>query len=163
MFYSRITLYAIPPSAFIRRIYMNYSIFINNEEIPVSEDVYRAYWKGARKERYFAESDIHNHVFSYDALDNEDMNGEDIFADDTSIEDQVIKSIEEQQLHTALSELNAEDYNIIYRLYFCNTSLRKLSQEMGIALSTLHYRHHAILHKLQSCMNNKRSLQMRAN
>ncbi len=142
---------------------MNYSIFINNEEIPVSEEVYRVYWKGARKERYFAESDIHNHVFSYDALDNEDMNGEDIFADDTSIEEQVIKDIETHQLYAAMSELNPEDYNIIYRLYFCNTSLRKLSQETGIALSTLHYKHHAILQKLRSCMNNKSSQQMHAN
>ncbi len=133
---------------------MNYSIWINNEEVPVSEAVYRVYWKGARKERYFTEGDIHNHVFSYDALDTGDMNGEDIFANvlDIPIEEQVIENIETQQLYNALSKLTPEDYNIIYKLYFCKCSLRGLSRETGIALSTLHYRHHAILLKLRNYM-----------
>lgn len=129
---------------------MNYSIWINNNEVPVSEEVYRTYWKGARKERYFAESDIHNHVFSYDALDNEDMNGEDIFTNilEVPVDEQVITRIEVQRLYDSLLKLSCEDRYIIYRIYFCGISLRKLSEELGIALSTLHYRHHSILHKL---------------
>lgn len=129
---------------------MDYSIWINNNEVSVSEEVYRTYWKGARKERYFAESDIHNHVFSYDALDNEDMKGEDIFTDSlvVPIEEQVITRIEVQQLYNSLSKLSCEDRYIIYRIYFCRLPLRKLSEELGIALSTLHYRHHSILHRL---------------
>lgn len=31
---------------------MDYTIWVNNQEVPVSEDVYRVYWKGVRKERY---------------------------------------------------------------------------------------------------------------
>lgn len=133
---------------------MNYSIWINNKEIPVSEDIYKAYWKGVRKERYFAESDIHNHVFSYDALDNEDMNGEDIFTNvlEVPIEEQVMAHIEVQQLYNSLSKLSCEDRYIIYRIYFCKIPLRKLSKELGIALSTLHYRHHSILQKLYNDM-----------
>ena len=50
---------------------MNYYIQIDRRAIPVSEEIYKAYCKGIRKERYFAESDIHNHIFSYDSLDCE--------------------------------------------------------------------------------------------
>lgn len=133
---------------------MDYAIWINNKKVPVSKAVYSAYWKGARKERYFSESDIHNHVFSYDALDQDDMNGEDIFtsATDIPVDEQVIASLENQQLYDAIAKLSSEDYNIIYKLYFCNISLRKLAAESGVALSTLHYRHHAILLKLRRYM-----------
>ena len=134
---------------------MDYSIWINNEKIPVSEDVYRVYWKGARKERYFSEGDMHNHVFSYDALDTEDINGEDIFsnAQDVPIDEQVILKLEKQQLYKAIEKLPPKDYMIIYSLYFRRVSLRKLSDELGLAPSTLHYRHHAILKRLKGYLD----------
>ena len=48
---------------------MQYFIRIKDQEIPVTEPVYKLYCQGERKERYFRESDYHNKVFSYDALD----------------------------------------------------------------------------------------------
>lgn len=136
---------------------MNYFIWINNEEVPVSESVYRAYWKGVRKERYFTESDIHNHVFSYDALDTEEMNGEDMFFCDSAIpvDEQVIGFIEAEQLHNAVNKLSNDEFYIINKLYFDNISMRRLSAESGISLSTLHYRHQRILKKLKSYLENK--------
>lgn len=133
---------------------MNYFIWINNEAVPVSESVYRAYWQGARKERYFAESDIHNHVFSYDALDTDEMNGGDLFSrnSDVPVDDQVIRNLETEQLYDAMKKLSSEEYHIIDKLYFCGTSLRRLSQETGIPLSTLHGKHRKILQKLRCCM-----------
>ena len=60
---------------------MDYYIKIHDKQIPVSEEIYKAYCKGDRKERYFRESDIKNQTFFYDALDTEDLNGSDRFAD----------------------------------------------------------------------------------
>ncbi len=133
---------------------MNYSIWINNEEIPVSEDVYRVYWKGVRKERYFAESDVHNHTFSYDALDTEEMNGSDMFqsVSQLPVEEQVIGALETKQLYSALAKLPEEEIYIIKQLYFNNISLRKLAENLKLPLSTLHYRHHRILRKLHTYM-----------
>ena len=60
---------------------MQYFIRIRGQEIPVTEPVYKLYCQGERKERYFRESDYHNKVFSYDALDTEEMNGCKLMAD----------------------------------------------------------------------------------
>lgn len=130
---------------------MEYSIWIDGKEVPVSEKVYRVYWKGVRKERYFAEGDIHNHVFSYDALDTQEMNGKDLVCRDSdiSVEEQVIRGLEETRLYDAMARLSEDEYYIIERIYFDNMSLRKLSQESGIPLSTLYYRHQRILRKLR--------------
>ncbi len=133
---------------------MSYSIWVNNKEVPVNENVYKAYWKGVRKERYFAESDIHNHTFSYDALDTEEMNGSDMFpsVSQTSVEEQVIVTLETEQLYLALEQLSDEEIYIVRQLYFYDISLRKLAENLQIPLSTLHYRHHRILQKLHTYM-----------
>ena len=54
---------------------MQYYIRIDNRNVYVSEEIYKLYCKGERKERYFRESDIHNKTFYYNALDTEDFNG----------------------------------------------------------------------------------------
>ena len=47
---------------------MKYFIRIDNETVFVTEEIYKAYCQGQRKERYFRESDIHNKTVYYDAL-----------------------------------------------------------------------------------------------
>ncbi len=135
----------------------NYFIWMNQHPISVSEDVYKAYWKGQRKERYFSESDIHNHVFYYDALDTEETNGSDIFQDETClpVEEQVLKNIEIDRLHDAMNKLSAHDYELITRLYFYGESLRSISKTTNISLSTLHYRHKSILKRLKKLLADK--------
>lgn len=132
----------------------DFFIWINNLPVAVSETVYKTYWKGQRKERYFAESDIHNKVFYYNALDTEETNGSDIFLDEASppVDEQVIQNMEISRLHNALKKLSDSDYALIYRLYFYGTSLRTISREDNIPLSTLHYRHQRILKKLKDIL-----------
>lgn len=129
-------------------------IWIDNKPIAVSKPVYKAYWKGRRKERYFAESDIHNKVFYYDALDTEDTNGSDIFCDETEppIDELVIGHLEINQLRQAMRRLTEHEYELIYRLYFYGDTLRSISREKDIPVSTLHCRHRRILRKLKNIM-----------
>lgn len=132
-------------------------IWIDNLPVEVSETVYKTYWKSRRKERYFAESDIHNKVFYYNALDTEETNGSDIFTDDAapSVDEQVIRNMEIGRLHDALEQLSGSDYALIYRLYFYGESLRAISREDNVPLSTLHYRHKRILKKLKDILCTK--------
>ncbi|MDE6233054.1 MAG: sigma-70 family RNA polymerase sigma factor [Lachnospiraceae bacterium] len=131
---------------------MEYKIWIKGNPIPVSEEIYRTYWKGARKERYFAESDTHNKVFSYDALDTSEMNGCDIFGDSNAlpVEDQVIRSIDEENLLCALKKLETHERKLIQRIYIYNESLRTIARQMELPVTTLQYRHKKILLKLKN-------------
>lgn len=134
----------------------DFYIWINQNPIHVSEDVYKAYWKGNRKERYFAESDIHNHVLYYDALDTDETNGNDIFQDEACIpvDEQVIQNMEISKLKNALAMLSPFDHELIFRLYFDGESLRSIAKDKNMALSTLHYRHKRILKQLKTLLNN---------
>lgn len=130
---------------------MEYRIWIKGNPVSVSEEIYRTYWKGVRKERYFAESDTHNKVFSYDALDTGEMNGCDIFVDSNAlpVEEQVIRSINEENLMCALRRLETNERKLIQRIYIYNESLRTISKQMQLPVTTLQYRHKKILLKLK--------------
>lgn len=134
---------------------MTYYIKLGNAQIPVTEEVYKAYCQGARKERYFRESDIRNHTFYYDALDTEDQNGSDLFCDGTeSVEDTAEKNILIEKLKQNVSRLNKDEQELISRLYIYGDSLRSLAKTMGVPVTTLHGRHQRLLKKLKNNLEN---------
>ena len=99
---------------------MQYYIRIDNRNVYVSEEIYKLYCKGERKERYFRESDIHNKTFSYNALDTEDLNGCDLFQDTRSkpVDEQAEEALE----RSLLLEAWTPKRRISYAVYTVTTS-----------------------------------------
>ena len=124
---------------------MQYYIRIDNRNVYVSEEIYKLYCKGERKERYFRESDIHN---------KEDLNGCDLFQDTRSkpVDEQAEESLEHSLLFEAIKDLEPKEKDIIRRIYCYDQSLRQISRETGVPVTTLHYRHGKILRKLRNLM-----------
>ena len=130
---------------------MDYYIKIKDTPIPVTEEVYKAYCQGERKERYFRESDIRNRTFFYDALDTEDLNGIDLFADLSA------KSVEEkaeqlwffEKLRDEVAKLDDSERDMLCRLYVYGDSLRALAKAQQIPVTTLQARHQKLLKKLR--------------
>jgi len=44
------------------------------------------------------------------------------------------------KMYNAILELDKEDYDILYELYFKHTSVHQLSKKLGIPRSTIRYR-----------------------
>ena len=109
---------------------MDYYIKLKNTQIPVTEEIYKAYCQGARKERYFRESDIRNQTFFYDALDTEELNGSDMFSDPAaeSVEDAVQKHI----LHAAPEITVSGDHHLFPMAYITTVSQKKFCEQRKI-------------------------------
>ncbi|WP_320955456.1 sigma-70 family RNA polymerase sigma factor [Hungatella effluvii] len=132
-------------------IIIKYYIKIEQQNIPVSEEIYKIWQHGERKDRYFREGDIRNGVFSYDALDGEGLNGSELFAekDRNPVEHQAERDLLINALKQALNTLNNEDKELLAHIYYLDNSLRKIAQKTGIPFTTLQYRHKKILKKLR--------------
>ena len=133
---------------------MDYYIKLKNTQIPVTEEIYKAYCQGERKERYFRESDIRNKTFFYDALDTDELNGSDMFGDPDaeSVEETAEKHLLLERLRQAVSDLSQEERDMLCRLYVYEDSLRAFSRERQVPVSTLHARHQKLLEKLRKKM-----------
>lgn len=130
---------------------MDYKIRIENQEIEVTEEIYREYYRMDRRERYLVERDIEHGVTFYHALDNEDMNGAELFVDENSdLEENLLKKEERKNLYEALILLNARDRELIEELYFNEMTERELAQKLGIRHQNIHKRKMRILRDLRS-------------
>ena len=71
-----------------------------------------------------------------------------------SVEDQILKKIECEQLHKFLLELSKEEQWLIQELYFEERTERDLAEELKIYHNAVHKRKNRILKKLKNILEN---------
>lgn len=128
-------------------------IRISGQLVSVSEEIYQAHHKMRRREKYLIESDEKNGTVSYHALDTDELNGEDLFADTRcDVEEEAINNILIEKLLRRIAELSEEERFLINELYYKQKSLADLSRETGILGPTIRYRMQKILSDLKSIL-----------
>ena len=109
-------------------------LYVNGQKVKVSEDIYKVYWREKEHEKYLEQVDRKNHLLFFSSLDH-DGNFVDNIADESV---DVAKIVETQMMieavRNAISRLNAEERDIIERLYF--------NDETVVLLSKLNTEHH---------------------
>ena len=128
-----------------------YYIRVPEALVEVSEDVFRTSRYMDRHFQTLEEKDARNRVFSYDALDTEDMLGAELFPDPSSpnIEDQVIASVMAAKLRRCIALLPEEDRKLIRAIYYEGASEKDTGKLFGISQRAVSKRLHQILRKLQ--------------
>ncbi len=142
-----------------------YYIELNGQEFEVSRELYEAYMKGYRKERYFTHdlkkerrrvdektgevSMIPGREDSYERL----LEAEKYFiAEAESVEDAAIRAVMLEKLSEALQMLTLKERRIIYSLFYKEISEVQLAKDMGVARTTLQSQKYKILEKLRKIM-----------
>lgn len=128
-----------------------YRIWIQNQLIEVTEEVYLTYYRMERRARFLEEQDYRHGCVSYHALDKEGMSGEELLrdAESTSVEEEVFKKIIVEELYQALALLTDEEWELIKAIYYLEMSEREYAGILGISQNTVHKRKHGILKKLK--------------
>ena len=128
-----------------------YYIRVPEALVEVSEDVFKTSRYMDRHFQTLEEKDARNRVFSYDALDTEDMLGAELLPDPSSsnIEDQVIASMMAAKLRRCIALLPEEDRKLIRAIYYEGASEKDTGKLFGISQRAVSKRLHQILRKLQ--------------
>lgn len=135
-------------------------IRIGKEKVEVSEEVYKEYYKMARRERYF-ENDIKVGSSSVDEQGNVTYkpNKEDSierlyelgidFEDENLVEDIVCDKAILKILNEALKELDQEDIELISDLYYEKLTTRQIADRRNFSQPTVVKKHKKIIEKLR--------------
>lgn len=136
-------------------------IKIGKELVPVSEEVYREYYKSARRERYMEKDikvgridvDMENETVTFipskeDSIERLMEQGAD-FSDDKLIENIIVDKAMLLILQEALSELNSEDMELIDAIYNKNLTVRQVATDKNISHVAVVKRHKKVLDKLR--------------
>lgn len=144
-----------------------YFIYIEKESVEVSKEVYEAYYKGERKERYFSVDlkternridkksgeriVIPSREDSYERL----LESEKQFASESEgVEEAAIKMMLLKQLNEIIASLPECERQMIYDLFYGQHTERELCAMMGIGKTTLHKRKEKLLTKLKNILEN---------
>lgn len=132
-----------------------YYIPIEGKLIEVDENVYVAYYKMGRRERYLEERDQDNGVVSYDALDREGRNGEELFPDPEieSVEALALTQELLHQLHKCIDMLPRTERELIRAIYFEGLSDRKYAERIHKSQVGVSKKHKKILAKMKMLLN----------
>lgn len=131
-----------------------YYLRIAGELHEVEREVYLAYYKFDRHERYLNEKDKNHNVQLCDNIQLELAASSGQLADSVNNpEDQLLRKQEYCQLYCALETLSETERSLILALYFGGETEAGLSKAFGILQSAVHYRKERILKKLRNILN----------
>lgn len=142
-----------------------YYIALDGQTFEVSRELYEAYYKGKRKERYFAQDLKQEHTRvdketgqitvipsredSYERL----LEAEKQFtAEAENTEDAAIRAVMLDKLNDALHTLTDDETAIIHALFYQEISEVELAKQLGIARTTLRSRKCKVLEKLKKLL-----------
>jgi RNA polymerase sigma factor (sigma-70 family) len=140
---------------------MSKEIKIGKLLVPVTDEIYREYYKMKRRERYL-EQDIkvgridinpetREPVFipsKEDSIERLMDIGQD-FAAEENLEDIVADKAMLLILQEALKELDREDMALIENIYYKNLTVRKIAEETNVSHVTIVKKHKKVLDKLK--------------
>ena len=125
-----------------------YTLIVKGRRIPVTYEVYKAYYQEYEHERYL-KNKYAKHEHSLEQFLEVGVSVEFICLDSTTpVEDEVLKSEQLSYLRCCLDKLSKEEQQIIYGIFFEEKTERQLAQQLQISASAVGYRKRKILKAL---------------
>ena len=132
-----------------------YMIKIQGNLIEVSEDVYYAYFRMERQERWQEEKKQGHEVVSYDALDNGETVGAEAIQDmeSPSMEDLAIANELKDRIHHVVAALPKAERELIQAIYFEGVSANDYANQVGLTHRGVNKQRKRILSKLKMLLD----------
>ena len=152
--YEEITLAELKRRREIDPLYIDkFFIALHGMLMEVSEADYRDFYKAKRRQKYVNEEAVRIGVFSYHALDTDEMSGEEILVDKSPpIDEQVVKKMDIEAMLLCFSKLDEADRKLLSAIYFDSKSERQLSIETGVPQKTINDRKRRAISKLKKIL-----------
>ena len=132
-----------------------YMIKVEGKLVEVTPDVYYAYFRMERQERWQEEKQQGHAVVSYDALDDGETVGVEVVPDLTtpSMEEAVMTREINEKLHRAVDALPKAERKLIQAIYFDGFTEKEYAVSSGLSQQGVSYRLRKILSKLRIFMD----------
>ena len=132
-----------------------YFIRLHGKEIEVSEDVYYAYYRMERQERWQEEKKQEHDVVSYDAMDNGETVGAEAIRDleAPSMEELAIARELSERLRHIVADLPKAERELIQAIYFEDIPVSDYAKRIGLTHRGVNKQRKKILSKLKMLLD----------
>ena len=132
-----------------------YVLYVKGKAIPVSEEVYKAYWKITEHEKYLIKKEWKNNVIPFSALDYNGHFVDNIIDERIDLEKTVEVKVQIEELNKALATLTKEERELIEAIFYKEESLRSISKKEKVSHQAISGRRDRILEKLRKLLKDK--------
>lgn len=129
-----------------------YYLYVNGQKVKVSEQIYKVYWREKEHEKYLEQVDKKNHLLFFSSLDHDGHFVDNIVDESVDVEKIVETQMMIEAVRNAISRLNAEERDIIERLYFNDETLSSVATEKKVSYQAIQWRKNNILKKLKKLL-----------
>lgn len=126
-----------------------YYLYVNGQKVKVSEQIYKVYWREREHEKYLEQVDRKNHLLFFSSLDNDGHFIDNIADESVDVEKIVETQMMIEAVRNAISMLNAEERDIVERLYFNDETLSSIARGKKVSYQAIQWRKNSILKKLR--------------
>ena len=126
-----------------------YYLYVNGQKVKVSEQIYKVYWREREHEKYLEQVDKKNHLLFFSSLDHDGHFYENIVDEGVDVEKIVETQMMIEAVRNAISMLNAEERDIVERLYFNDETLSSIARGKKVSYQAIQWRKNSILKKLR--------------
>ena len=132
-----------------------YFIYVKGKAVPVSEEVYKAYWKITEHEKYLQRKDWKYDVIPFSAMDYDGHFVDNITDERIDIEKIVEVKMQIEELNKALATLTKKERELIEAIFYREESLRSIGKKEKVSYQAIGKRRDKILEKLRKLLEDK--------
>ena len=132
-----------------------YFLYVKGKAVPVSKEVYKAYWKITEHEKYLVKKDCKHNVIPFSALDHDGHFVETITDERIDLEKIVEVKMQIEELHKALATLTKKERELIEAIFYKEESLRSIGKKEKVSYQAIGKRRDKILEKLRKLLEDK--------
>ena len=132
-----------------------YHIYVRGKAVPVSEEVYKAYWKITEHEKYLQRKDWKYDVIPFSAMDYDGHFVDNIIDEKIDLEKIVEVKMRIEELHRALNTLSKEERELMEAIFYKEESLRSIGKKEKVTHQAISGRRDRILEKLRKILEYK--------
>lgn len=136
------------PRAFKKR--EQYMIPIDGKLYETTADVYEAYYRMDRRERYLEERDTKEGVLNFTSLTKGTFNYEEVLPDiNVDVEKEITDGMLLETVFDAIAKLEESERQLIQELFFSRKTLSQIARDMDVPRKTLAYRKMKAIEKIK--------------
>ena len=132
-----------------------YVIYIKNQVVNVSEEVYKEYWKSIEHERYLTKQIRNTWVYLDHIFDEYESNTLEIkLLDDLDpTRNEALKMERYEALYKAINTLSGDEKDLLIALYYLDLTQTDYAIKNGLSQQSISKKHDKIIKKLRNLIN----------
>ena len=132
-----------------------YYLYVKGKAVPVSEEVYKAYWKITEHEKYIYRKDREHCVLPFSSFDYDGHFVDNIIDEKIDLEKFVEVKMQIEELRRALNTLTKEERELMEAIFYKEESLRAIGKKEKVSHQAIGQRRDKILEKLKEILKDK--------